>query len=619
MANGLLGKKVVSSRDTELLYTVPSAKVATFNVNILNDGGDAADINLYVSDKTYQTKDFEDYLTPLNYSKSWNATDTGNTLDLVGKSSSKMMTALKTTPVQPAAANTASQPIASKKIETLQTANNDGNFFLVTDPAAVGNPLSYYNGGELYVRAAPDGGVYTFNNLFSGGSATTSASNYGFTATDNILWATNVDSSFAIAYVQGVPGAAGTIVNSIADYRATTASYNSSFTWGFGSINKIVGVKTSAERFIIGNLVGAFCYVSNDDTPETQAEFQSNSLPPPTGITGPLMGAVGIEGSTTNEGNLYLVYQNSDITSGGKVAYVAYDASTPVPLTGYSTFDFPAGVNAENVIDVKAEGDSLVLVVEGGQKYATSNLGVSWSNSKHYAGQPIGIQVASINSQNKFVNDVATSVVTEMTFIRGRTYRIHQEHASNNGHPLQFSTVSGGPHSNGTPYSDGMTFYMGDPTATAAFTAVTTTNADWVSNHATYNGQAKIIEWTVPSNAPDTLYLYCPNHTGMGYAVSVVDEDTTDPHDDATALATVEVYNADNGDANRRYDLFFNGESYMREKRFFALPQQDKFEKTNLASGEILERTALMASAGEQVIVTSDKDNIVVRIHGIEE
>ena len=57
----------------------------------------------------------------------------------------------------------------------------------------------------------------------------------------------------------------------------------------------------------------------------------------------------------------------------------------------------------------------------------------------------------------------------------------------------------------------------------------------------------------------------------------------------------------------------------MREKRFFALPQQDKFEKTNLASGEILERTALMASAGEQVIVTSDKDNIVVRIHGIEE
>ena len=98
--------------------------------------------------------------------------------------------------------------------------------------------------------------------------------------------------------------------------------------------------------------------------------------------------------------------------------------------------------------------------------------------------------------------------------------------------------MSGGPHSNGTPYSDGMTFYMGDPTATAAFTAVTTTNADWVSNHATYNGQAKIIEWTVPSNAPDTLYLYCPNHTGMGYAVSVVDEDTTDPHDDATALAT---------------------------------------------------------------------------------
>ena len=106
---------------------------------------------------------------------------------------------------------------------------------------------------------------------------------------------------------------------------------------------------------------------------------------------------------------------------------------------------------------------------------------------------------------------------------------------------------------------------MGNPTATSAFTEITTSNTDWLNNQATYNGQAKIIEWTVPSNAPDTLYLYCPNHTGMGYAISIVDEDTTDPHDDETALATVEVYNAENGDANRRYDLFFNGESYMRE------------------------------------------------------
>ena len=65
MANGLLGKKLVSSRDTEVVYTVPSAKVATFNVNILNDGGTAANVNLYISDKSYQTKDFENYNSTL--------------------------------------------------------------------------------------------------------------------------------------------------------------------------------------------------------------------------------------------------------------------------------------------------------------------------------------------------------------------------------------------------------------------------------------------------------------------------------------------------------------------------------------------------------------------------
>ena len=139
MPNGLLGKKVVNARDTEVVYTVPAARTSTFNLNVLNNGESAATVNVYVSDKVYQTRDFEDYLTPLNYNKTWVAADTSNTLDLVGQSTSKMMTAMKTTPVEPAAANTASSPIAGKKIETLQTANGDGNFFLVSSPAAVGN------------------------------------------------------------------------------------------------------------------------------------------------------------------------------------------------------------------------------------------------------------------------------------------------------------------------------------------------------------------------------------------------------------------------------------------------------------------------------------------------
>jgi len=612
MANGLLGKKVVNARDTEVVYTVPASRTSTFNLNVLNNGSNAATVNVYVSDKTYQTRDFEDYLDPLAYNKAWVAADTDNTLDLIGKSTSKMMTALKTTPVEPVAANTASNPIASKKIETLQTANADGNFFLVSNPSAVGNPLPFYNGGELYVRSAPNGNVYTFDNYFSGGAEATTANAYGQTATDNILWATNQEGAFALSYVQGVPGGAGSVVNSIADYRATAASYGSAFTWGLGAISKIAGVKTAEERFIIGTTTG-FNYMSNDDTPETQAEFQSNTMSPPTGISGYMIGAAAIEGSTASEGNLFIAY------SGNKIAYAAYTAAAPFPVTGYSVFDFPTGVTYDNVVDIRAEGSNLVIVVSSGEKYSSSDLGITWVTSKSYAAQPTGIAVASIGGQNKFVNDDLSTNVTELTFVRGRTYRLHQLATSNNGHPLQLSEVSGGPHSNGTPYSTGMTFMMGDPTATGSFAVTTTTNADWVSDHATYNGQARIIEWTVDSSTPNTLYFYCPNHTNMGYAISIVDEDTVAPHDTQTALATVNIYNANNGDADRRYDLTFEGNAFMREKRFYALPLVDKYELTSIASGEILERTAIMASQGEQVIVTTSEDSIVVRVHGIEE
>jgi hypothetical protein len=618
MANGLLGKKVVNARDTEVVYTVPSSRTTTFNLNILNDGTAAANVNVFVSDKTYQTKDFEDYLNPTMYLKTWIDADTSNTLDLIGTSTSTLLTALKTTPVEPAAANTASNPIAAKEIFTYQTATTIAGtdyHFAVSDTDNVGNPLPFYNGTELYIRAPHDGGVYTLSNyITSGGTATTAATNYGMTATDNILWATNQDGAFAMAYVQGVPGAAGSLVNTIADYRATAATYNTAFTWGLGSISKIAGVKTAEERFIVGTSTG-FNYISNDDTPEAQNEFTSNSMSPPTGVSGYMIGAAAIEGETANEGNLYIAY------SGGNVAYAGYTAADPFPTTGYSVFDFPTGVAYEDVVDIRAEGNAFVIVVAGGKKHSTTDLGVTWTESKHYAKVPVGVSVASIDGSNRFVDAQLGTQVPEWTFVRGRTYRFHQTAANNSGHPMLFSTTAGGPHSNGTAYEDGVTYYVGDATSTADHAQVVTTAADYETHFedATYASQPKIIEWTVPSDAPDTLYTYCPNHTGMGWAFSIVDEETTDPHDDATALVTSTLWNEDNGDANRRYDLMFNGELYMREKRFFEMPQADKYEKAEIAVGEILERTAIMASQGEQVIVTTDADDIVVRIHGIEE
>ena len=616
MANGLLGKKLVGSRDTEVVYTVPSAKVATYNVNVLNDGATAANVNLYITDKVYQTGDFENYdSTPSDASVTYTTTDASNTLDLIGTVSNTLITDMKTTPVEPAAANTASDPIVSKEIFTYNTATTVSGtdyHYMVQDCNRKGNPLWFHSGADLYLRSPDDGSTYTMTNyVTSGGSATNTASGFGMTANDNILWATNQDGPFAMAYVQGVPGSAGSLVNTIDDWRAAAATYNTAFTWGLGAITKIAGIKTNEERFIVGTSTG-FNYVSNDDTPETQAEFTSNSMSPPTGVSGYMIGGAAIADNAT-DGKLYIAY------SGGKVAYADYTTASPFPTTGYSVFDFPTGVTYTNVVDIRAEGSNFVIVVAGGQKYSSSDLGVTWTQSKHYAKQPVGIRVASIDNANKFIETSTSNSQAELTFVRGYTYRIYQMDTSNNGHPLNFSTTANGTHAGGTAYTDGMIWQMGNPSSTSDYTSVTSTVADWNTNHATYNGEARVIEWTVPSNAPDTLYTYCHNHSGMGQAVSIVDEPTTAPHDDQTLLVTNTIWTGTNGDANRKYDLFFNGESYMREKRFFELPQQDKFDKAEISSNEILERTGIMASAGEQLVVTSDQDNVIVRVYGIEE
>jgi hypothetical protein len=76
---------------------------------------------------------------------------------------------------------------------------------------------------------------------------------------------------------------------------------------------------------------------------------------------------------------------------------------------------------------------------------------------------------------------------------------------------------------------------------------------------------------------------------------------------------------AASGDVTKKFDVLKNGETYNREKRFTVLPDQDMYDKAGLSSGAVLERTGLMASAGEQVIVKTDGEGVVVRVHGIEE
>ena len=91
-----------------------------------------------------------------------------------------------------------------------------------------------------------------------------------------------------------------------------------------------------------------------------------------------------------------------------------------------------------------------------------------------------------------------------LSFIRGATYVF--DYSSATSHPLRFATAAD---------AAGSTQY---------------TNGTSVSGN--------VISFTVPHNAPDTLYYYCTNHGGMGNSISVTtDETKTDKYASDCVLA----------------------------------------------------------------------------------
>jgi len=99
------------------------------------------------------------------------------------------------------------------------------------------------------------------------------------------------------------------------------------------------------------------------------------------------------------------------------------------------------------------------------------------------------VTVAATDSGNKYVID---GVQQDTLYLAETgTYRFDQSDSSNSGHPLRFSTTSGGTHSGGSEYTTGVTT-NGTPGSSGAYTQI-----------------------EVAVDAP-TLYYYCTVHSGMG-------------------------------------------------------------------------------------------------------
>ena len=101
------------------------------------------------------------------------------------------------------------------------------------------------------------------------------------------------------------------------------------------------------------------------------------------------------------------------------------------------------------------------------------------------------------NSGGQYYFSHDSSAKPTFSFVRGATYTF--DYSASSSHPLRFATAADAAGS--TEYTDGTSI------------------------------SGNVIKFTVPHNAPDTLYYYCNVHNGMGNSITVTtDETKADPY-----------------------------------------------------------------------------------------
>lgn len=103
--------------------------------------------------------------------------------------------------------------------------------------------------------------------------------------------------------------------------------------------------------------------------------------------------------------------------------------------------------------------------------------------------------VANVSGSNYYFIDGVQQKT--LSFTRGQTYKFDQSAGTNDNHPLRLSSTSNGTHAGGSPYTTGVVT-SGVPGTSGAYTQI-----------------------TVAGDAPDTLYYYCSNHSGMGGTINI--------------------------------------------------------------------------------------------------
>ena len=186
------------------------------------------------------------------------------------------------------------------------------------------------------------------------------------------------------------------------------------------------------------------------------------------------------------------------IEAAGTNAELALNASSIYRLRSTSSDEF--------LITKNGVGDRLTIASGGNATFSAKVFSTSTVSgdtgttlvTKDYVDSGDGssintilITVAAVGGGNRYFLDGVQQANAVLQ--PGFTYRFDQSNATNNGHPLRFSSDS----ANSSPYTTGVTA-VGTPGSSGAYTQIITTQA-----------------------TPVTLYYYCTIHSGMGGAATI--------------------------------------------------------------------------------------------------
>ena len=176
----------------------------------------------------------------------------------------------------------------------------------------------------------------------------------------------------------------------------------------------------------------------------------------------------------------------SDSITDGSIVNADINSSAAIAI---SKLDGVTSTNTElNLLDGVTASTAELNYVDG----VTSNVQTQLNAKQPYAT----IAVTVVNSGgNKYALDGTVQQLALLT--PSVTYRFDQSDSSNSGHPLLLSTTSNGTHGGGSAFTTGVTA-VGTPGSAGAYTEV-----------------------KLEQDAPDTLYYYCTNHSGMGGEIDV--------------------------------------------------------------------------------------------------